>query len=177
MPRDIIPVTDPVATAPPPPVSADPADRPPHAPEPFESAEQAWFWFVQAYEARSAGARFLAGQGTTARPCEPLDILRAVDRLRRTRRLMRDHIAVLGHYGRRLCPPDPKLRPEMRAAALWQEALDRLGDVLRGKGIILRDPTGSAPTRPPRWAPGVSGSEWGPPKDLGSETLVVGGVQ
>ena len=43
---------------------------------PFVSTEEAWFWFVQAQEARSSGARIVAGRGTVPRPCEPLDMMR-----------------------------------------------------------------------------------------------------
>jgi len=104
---------------------------------PFRSAEEAWFWFAQAYEARHAGARIRAAVGSVARPCEPLDIFRVVDRLYRHRRLLRDHLAVLVHYGRRLEPPRAERAREVRAAALWQEALERLLVPLQRKGIVL----------------------------------------
>ncbi|HYD97764.1 MAG TPA: hypothetical protein VEH84_00150 [Alphaproteobacteria bacterium] len=103
---------------------------------PFASAEEAWFWFMQAQEARLAGARAAAGLGAVARPCEPLDLLRAVDRLYRQRRLQRDHLEVLAHYGRRRMAPDPFRRRELRACTLWREALTALDPVLRLKGIV-----------------------------------------
>ncbi len=76
--------------------------------EPFESVEQAWFWFIQAQQARNDGARIGAGLGLVARPCEPADILKILDRLYRNRRLQMDHLLVLRHYGRRQMPPDPR---------------------------------------------------------------------
>jgi hypothetical protein len=103
---------------------------------PFASTEEAWFWFVQAQEARSAGARIVAGRGTVPRPCEPLDLMREVDRLYRQRKLIRDHLHVLVHYGRRLLAPDPERRLESRASSLWHEALAFLDPVLREKGIV-----------------------------------------
>lgn len=103
---------------------------------PFSTVEEAWFWFVQAHEARLSGARVRAGLGEVARPCEPVDVARVVDRLYRQRRLVRDHLHVLVHYGRRLLAPDPARRHEQRAATLWHEALERLDPVLRGKGIV-----------------------------------------
>jgi len=75
---------------------------------PFESAQEAWFWFINAQQARNDGARFVAGCSKIPRPCEPLDILKIVDRLHRTRRLQRDHLLVLRHYGRRQMAPDPR---------------------------------------------------------------------
>jgi hypothetical protein len=103
---------------------------------PFASTEEAWFWFVQAQEARASGARIVAGRGVVPRPCEPLDMMRVVDRLYRQRKLTRDHLHVLVHYGRRLMAPDPERRLEVRASDLWREALAFLDPVLREKGIV-----------------------------------------
>ncbi|GJL84232.1 MAG: hypothetical protein DHS20C02_00070 [Micavibrio sp.] len=103
---------------------------------PFESAEEAWFWFIQAQEARNEGARFVNGLGKAARPCEPVDILKVLDSLYRQRRLLRDHLLVLRHYGRRLLPPDRKRVKEMRAWDIWREALERLEPPLIRKGIV-----------------------------------------
>ena len=106
---------------------------------PFESATEAWFWFIAAQEAKDSGARIIAGSGLFPRPCEPVDILKAVDRLYRKRRLLRDHLLVLRHYGRRHISPDPRRRKEARAYILWEEALDRIEDVLVAKKIVQRD--------------------------------------
>ena len=106
--------------------------------EPFDSAEEAWFWFVQAQQARNDGARFTLGAGAIPRPCEPCDILKIVDRLYRNRRLVMDHLLVLRHYGVRMLPPDPRRSKEARAHGLWVEALGRIGDVLEGKGIVRK---------------------------------------
>ncbi|MBL4804585.1 MAG: hypothetical protein JKY71_06935 [Alphaproteobacteria bacterium] len=103
---------------------------------PFRDAEEAWFWFVAAQAAKNDGARFSAGTALYPRPCEPLDILKVLDRLYRTRRLVRDHLLVLRHYGRRHLPPDPHRKKEIRAYQLWHEALERIGVVLARKGII-----------------------------------------
>lgn len=105
--------------------------------EPFTSAEDAWFWFMQAQEAKAAGARVVAGLGLVQRPCEPIDIYRIVDQLYRARKLLRDHLLVMTHYGRRLTPPDPARDREARAAALWEEAFDHLAPALRRKGLAL----------------------------------------
>ena len=42
---------------------------------PFESAQEAWFWFMAAQDAKNDGAKFVAGAGLYKRPCEPIDIL------------------------------------------------------------------------------------------------------
>lgn len=92
---------------------------------PFESTEEAWFWVAPS-----------AGAGGPARPCEPEDLLRIVDRLYRQRLLIRDHLSVLAFYGRRRAAPDPRRRREQRAATLWGEAMAVLGPALRSRGFV-----------------------------------------
>jgi hypothetical protein len=103
---------------------------------PFETAEEAWLWFIQAQEARNEGARFTAGMSLIPRPCEPADILKCVERLYRNRRLVMDHLLVLRHYGKRQMPPDARRIKEARAYTLWHEALERLESVFEKKGIV-----------------------------------------
>lgn len=105
---------------------------------PFGSAQEAWFWFVAAMEARADGARITAGKGSMPRPCEPIDILKIVDRLYRTRRLLRDHLMILRYYGRRRMPPDQYRMREMRAYKIWNEAMTRMESVFESKGIVER---------------------------------------
>ena len=103
---------------------------------PFDNVEEAWMWFIQAQEARSEGARVVAGIAINNRPCEPSDILKCLDRLYRHRRLVMDHLLVLRHYGKRQMAPDPRRIKEVRAFALWKEALERLEPILVRKGIV-----------------------------------------
>lgn len=103
---------------------------------PFDNAEEAWLWFILAQEAKNEGARVMAGAGLCVRPCEPLDILKSLDGLYRNRRLIMDHLLVLRHYGKRQLAPDPRRVKEVRAFALWKEALERLEPVLVRKGIV-----------------------------------------
>ncbi len=103
---------------------------------PFYSAEEAWFWFIAAQEARHSGARIMTGVGTTPRPCEPVDILTVLDRLYRNQRLDRNHLMVLRHYGRRGKPPLPDRVKERRAAHIWAEAMAILEEPLVSKGIV-----------------------------------------
>lgn len=105
---------------------------------PFKSAEEAWFWFIQAQTARNEGARITAGAGLYQRPCEPVDIIKNLERLYRARAVTMDHIMVLRHYGQRLLSPDPRRPKEMRAYALWSEALSKLEEALIAKRIVVR---------------------------------------
>lgn len=105
---------------------------------PFDSVEEVWFWFIAAQAARNDGARYVAGMSSIRRPCEPVDILKILDRLYRNRRITRNHLLVLRHYGRRYMAPDPLRVKEKRSYYIWKEALDRMEPILEGKGIIVK---------------------------------------
>ena len=113
---------------------------------PFENAEEAWFWFMAAQNAKNDGAKFVAGAGLYKRPCEPVDILKVLDRLHRNRRLDRDHLLVLRHYGRRNMAPDKFRDKEKRAFHLWSEALSRIEEILVAKSIVERSAHFDFPT-------------------------------
>ena len=104
--------------------------------QPFDSVEQAWFWFIQAQQARIDGARLSQGLGMIPRPCQPIDILQAIDRLYRQRELTMDHLMVMRHYGRRMLPPDPRRPKEIKSWRMWAEAMSRLSPVLEQKEIV-----------------------------------------
>lgn len=102
----------------------------------FDTAEEAWFWFIQASEAKNSGARIVSGKGRVTRPCEPSDIYNVLNRLYRSRRLNMNHLRVLKHYGVRMMPPDYKRSKEARSYHIWREAMRRLQDALQDKGIV-----------------------------------------
>lgn len=109
---------------------------------PFADPEEAWLWYARCRQARDDGARFVAGLGEVARPCAPDDIAIEVRRLYRRRILRDSHLRVLaeigGVGGEAVGRADGGGR-----ARLWREALERLGDPLRAKGIVA--PVESAP--------------------------------
>jgi len=112
---------------------------PPGEPEqevPFATSEEAWLWYVRCQVARDEGARFVAGLGRQRRPCDPDDIAREVGRLLSGRVLTRPQVEVLVRFGRRFTRPDRRDGAKPAEIALWREALDRLGPVLRAKGIV-----------------------------------------
>ncbi len=104
--------------------------------EPFDNAEEAWFWAMSCLVAREDGARFVAGLALHERPCSPDDLIVSAERMGAAGRLKPSHLQVLAGYGRRLLAPDCRARTEQRAARLWDEALDLLTTVWRGKGIV-----------------------------------------
>lgn len=102
---------------------------------PFETAEEAWFWFIRAHKARRDGRRFEGGSGMV-RPCEADDIYLAALNLVRARVLSLRHLRTLLDFGTRERSPDTRVGGETLQARLWDEALDRMTTVLRRKGIL-----------------------------------------
>lgn len=104
---------------------------------PFISAEEMWFWFIQANQARNDGARMSANKGAVIRPCVPDDILKILSRLHRNRRLNMNHFRVMRHYGVRMIAPDQFRPAEYTAWHLWSEAMSILEDVLIAKDVVV----------------------------------------
>ena len=116
--------------------------------EPFATAEEAWFWFVERSGSPTAWRVGTGRRRALAPPCLPGDVRGVVHHLFRQRRLFRDHLAVLAHYGRRRQAPDPDRRGEQRAYGLWCEAFGRLEPALRRHGIV-RPAAGATALRQP----------------------------
>jgi hypothetical protein len=109
-------------------------DRP-HNELPFPSAEQAWFWTMSALAARHAGAGApLACH--RPRPCDPDDVIRALDRLYRMRRIDLVHARILRIWGERGCAPSALHPGQASDARIWREAMQRLDAKLRALGIV-----------------------------------------
>jgi Flp pilus assembly protein CpaB len=102
--------------------------------EPFADAGAAWFWALSALKARHDGVR--GGGFRIVRPCDPDDVVVAVERLHRAGRLDAAHLRVLQAWGARGVAPDAMLRGDRQDSLLWREALAALRQPLRAKGII-----------------------------------------
>ena len=102
----------------------------------FDTTQEAWFWFMQANEAKRVGAKCSPGMGAVSRPCEPEDIMNIVNKLYRQRNLLIDHVRILAHYGKKLCAPNKDRYREQKACTLWKEAIARIEPVFLQKGII-----------------------------------------
>ena len=109
------------------------ADLPQH---PFDSAEEAWFWFVRCQYVRREGARLEGASSSFSRPCDPDDIYRAVISLRQGGLIRLAHLRVLESFGVLGRSPDRRCHEEAPAFQLWTEALDRLTTILKRKGVL-----------------------------------------
>ena len=117
------------ASAPRPPIARD---RP--AGVPFADAAQAWFWTLAALAARRDGTG--SGGAGTPRPCDPDDVIRALDLLYRRGGISLAHAHALRRWGERGIAPVAGVAVERADAELWTEALDRLEGILCLKGIV-----------------------------------------
>jgi hypothetical protein len=106
---------------------------------PFASADEAWIWTMGVLLARRDGAGPITSLDAVARPCEPDDVVRCLDRLYRQRRIDLAHARVLRIWGERQTAPPERHHGDRR---LWREAMSRLDWPLRQKGIVAT-PTSS----------------------------------
>jgi hypothetical protein len=83
--------------------------------------------------ARRDGAGPVTSLDAVARPCEPDDVVRCLDRLYRQRRIDLVHARVLRIWGERQMAPPARHHGELR---VWREAMARLDWPLRQKGIV-----------------------------------------
>lgn len=104
--------------------------------EPFQSGEDAWFWFVRCQRLRDDRVQPISSMGTLARPCDPDDIYRAVKRLYKQHLLSAAHLRILSQYGLAERAPDKRCSEEIAAARLWEEAIALLEQLLKAKGIV-----------------------------------------
>ncbi len=106
---------------------------------PFADAAEAWFWTLNALAARHGGSNSGGGGRGLPRPCDPDDVIRALDLLHRRGGIGLDHARVLRHWGERGVVPNPASPRQRAEAALWAEAMERLEGLLRAKGIVGRE--------------------------------------
>ena len=104
--------------------------------EPFDHPDDAWFWSFLCQQNCLDGAKILAGNAMTKRPCDPRDVMVQISKLYRLGRLHKNHLKVLKEFGQRQIMPDCRLRKQQKQAQLWQQAMDELGSVLYSKGIV-----------------------------------------
>jgi hypothetical protein len=106
--------------------------------KPFVSAEEAWFWTVTALRARQQDLKMPKGE---VRPCDPDDVIRALDGLYRQGRIGPDHARVLRRYGEQGVVP----KEIENDRTLWDESMSHLLSQLSAKGIVVEQ-VKSAPT-------------------------------
>lgn len=103
---------------------------------PFNSAEEAWLWFVRSQRARIDGARMSKGGGTE-RPCDPDDIRLAARSLRRINLLSAAQMAVIATMVDKMDDAGNIPMP-IKDVALFDSAMVVLEQRLVKKGIVCK---------------------------------------
>ena len=109
----------------------------------FVSAAEAWLWTVGALAARHGIRQSSVGRGNGGRtrikiqrPCDPDDIIRALDLLHQSGGITLDHARVLRRWGDRGREPDATRAGQEADAVQWTAAMTRLEVLLRAKTIV-----------------------------------------
>lgn len=104
--------------------------------EPFENAEEVWFWFCSSMIARSDGWRSPGDYGGKVRCCETNDIQKVIKRMKAMHQISNRHLRVMLKWGEMLCPPYYDKRAKKSEVRLWTEGMGVFDFYLRNKGII-----------------------------------------
>ena len=104
--------------------------------EPFDNAEQVWFWFCGCLIARDSGLRSCNDYKGKPRNCEVTDIYRIIKRMRYNRQITNRHLRVMFKWGNWECPPYYDSRAKRSEIRLWDVSLRVLEIYMREKGII-----------------------------------------
>ncbi|MCQ2572028.1 MAG: hypothetical protein MJ165_03480 [Alphaproteobacteria bacterium] len=98
----------------------------------FQNAEQMWFWFLYSKSIQNGFRK----QSCVHRPCEILDVETLITKLFLSGKLTEEQLLVMKKFGDKKRAPHQYIYSENRAAALWNSAMQIIGDVARKNGWI-----------------------------------------
>ncbi len=101
--------------------------------EKFQNPEQLWFWFLYS---KSIQNSFMRNYSTVKRPCELLDVETLITKLYLSGKLTEEQLNVMKKFGDKKRAPHQYIYSENRAAALWDSAMQTLGNAARKNGWI-----------------------------------------
>ena len=99
----------------------------------FDNAEDAWMWFCFC---ETTPKSFKRDKSNVAWPCETSDIAIVVKRLLQQKILTAAHLKILELYGLKQIPPYEKDGDPKQHCQLWRQALQRILEPLKLKGIV-----------------------------------------
>lgn len=104
--------------------------------EPFDNAEEVWFWFCNCLLARGEGLRANQDYSKKRRAIEVADIYRIVKKLKHQHMINNRVLRVLSKWGDLGYPPTHHYRAKPSEIRLWEYGINCLDSQLRHKGII-----------------------------------------
>ena len=99
----------------------------------FETAQDAWMWFCFCETTPKAKQ---SSCSEFSYPCEPSDIAIIIKRLFMQKKISKAQLDILEKYGIKQMPPHENYGDSKRICLLWKQALERILEPLRTKGII-----------------------------------------
>ncbi len=106
--------------------------------EPFDNAEQVWFWFCGCMLARDNGLRSCNDYKGKQRNCEVADIYRIIKKMKLNHHITNRHLRVMVKWGQLECPPYYNYRAKRSEIRLWDEGIHVFEYYLLSKGIITQ---------------------------------------
>ena len=104
--------------------------------EPFDNAEDVWFWFCACIQARGDGLRSRSDYCGKKRNCEVADIYRIIKSLKLKGRINNRQLRVLYSWGMMHFPPYYDKRAKRSEIRLWEEGIMALEQELVAKCIL-----------------------------------------
>lgn len=104
--------------------------------EPFNNAEEAWFWFCSCLIVRGDGLRSKSDYCGSERPCEISDIHLIIKKLKRNRLISNRHLRVMVRWGQFQVPPYYDKHAKRSEIRLWEEGIKALDAYLRQLNLI-----------------------------------------
>ena len=98
----------------------------------FQNAEQMWFWFLYSKSIQNGFRK----TSCVHRPCEILDVETLITKLFLSGKLTEEQLLVMKKFGDKKRAPHQYIYSENRATALWNSAMQIIGDVARKNGWI-----------------------------------------
>lgn len=104
--------------------------------EPFETAEEVWFWFCNSLLARGDGLRSRTDYCGKPRCCEISDIYRIIKRMKHAHHLSQRHLRVMTQWGEKQLSPWYDKRAKRSEVRLWEEGLSNFEVYLKYYKIL-----------------------------------------
>ena len=104
--------------------------------EPFDNAEEVWFWFCNIIECSAGGLRSRTDFPGNMRPCEIGDIYMILKQMHFKDHISNRHLRVLSCWGKYQIPPYYDKRAKRSEIRLWEEAIRCFDARLREHKIL-----------------------------------------
>lgn len=104
--------------------------------EPFNNAEEVWFWFCCSILARGDGLRSKSDYPGKLRSCEISDIYRIIKQMRLHNEISNRHLRVMSKWGKAGVSPFYERSAKRSEIKLWEYGMCVLDMYLKNKRIL-----------------------------------------